>query len=92
MSSATVAPPAKPPEPVPLFPLPELSVENLALLEITQLREFCDKNANQFKSLVTAIYVGFVEQTAGLRKLKPTPESLYDLFCSHIYIVLPPPA
>jgi hypothetical protein len=88
MSSQAVSAHTKPPDPVPVFTVPDMSLFAIEAIRRTGLEQFHDQNHKEFTMLVSVVYVGFLEHTAELRKQKPTRKSLFKLFFANIKMVL----
>ena len=88
MSSRAITAHSGPPEPVPIFPIPELSFFSAAAINAAGLDKFHELNWEVFAQLVSVMYVGFMEQTAELRKRKPAGERLYKIFFASMKMIL----
>jgi hypothetical protein len=87
MSSGTASRHSSYGEPIPVFPVPELSFMAIEALRSADLEEFYQKNRENFTRLVAVVYVGFLEQTADLRKKGPAPKRLFRIFFANIKMV-----
>ncbi len=88
MTSSTAVVHTEPPDSIPIFPIPALSIPKLQALGAVGLEKFYELNRQEFVMLVSVVYVGFLEQTSGMRKKKPSPEKLYKVFSASIQMVL----
>ncbi len=88
MSSVAATAHRGPPEPVPVFPIPELSLLAVQALRAAGLDRFYELNREDFTKLVSVVYVGFMERSAELRKKKPASKKLLSMFCAEIRMFL----
>jgi len=88
MTSSTAVVHTEPPDSIPIFPIPALSIPKLQALGVVGLEKFYDLNRQEFVMFVSVMYVAFLEQTSEFRKKKRPPDKLYDMFCANVQMVL----
>lgn len=75
-------------QPIPVFPIPDMSMFGLEAVKVAKLENFYHKNEIEFSQLVAVAYASFMDRTKELREWGPEPADLYDLFFAEVKMIM----